>query len=89
MSLMSLLNVKFVPFPSPHSSQRHFRNEQEVGVTAQTRPLAGVSLAEWPTRSQTQKATGVKARLPGWQFHLFKMVPLSPFVQVFYIHPVS
>ena len=47
-------NIKFAPFqlstrhPVLHHSEspRHFRTEQEVGAQAQTRPLAGVSLAE-------------------------------------------
>ena len=31
-------------------SARHFRMKQEVGVTAQARPLGGVTLAEWRTQ---------------------------------------
>ena len=55
VSLMSLLNVKFTPFPSLLSSpsasssraSRHYRAAQEVGVNLQTHPLAGGSLAAW------------------------------------------
>ena len=46
----------------PHhpESQRPFRIEQEVGATAQARPLAGVGLAEWPTRAPN---TGYEPKL--------------------------
>ena len=40
--------------PHHQRSKHHFRTEREVGAKAQTRPLAGVSLAEWPTQPQTQ-----------------------------------
>ena len=60
--LMSLLNVPYRPFPRMLSSpsapssrpQRLPQPWQEVGATAQARPLAGVSLAEWLTQHQTQ-----------------------------------
>ena len=82
VSLTSLLNVKFTPFPSLLSSpgasssrlQRHFRAAQEVGVNPQTDPLAGGSLAAWSIPLQTQvlgsifplSATGCPVPLPHW-----------------------
>ena len=42
------------PVPHHQGSQRHFRNKREVGAKSQARPLAGVSLAKWPTQLQTQ-----------------------------------
>ena len=54
------------PVPHHQGSQRPFRTEREVGAEAQARPLAGVSLAEWPTQPQTQcvppHLTGVKGK---------------------------
>ena len=43
------------PVPPHPESPRHFRTEQLIHATVQTRPLAGVSLAEWPTQPQTHQ----------------------------------
>ena len=57
-SLMSLLNVPFVRFPSvlslptASSSKRLPHPWQGVVAKAQARPLAGVSLAEWLTQTR-------------------------------------